>query len=279
MKLNITLISSDDVLISEFGTKKDALIPKATLGKGAYKNINPSFDMIAYKPNFGESLNSYLRRKVDDTSIDNILFLVDESYLYLLDGFNQSFFFYPFSMDDSTNKSCGNFIAQSVAKLLKAFSIVHNHMNDATGVSLMGLPVRNFKSEELAEIAEICNQWYKINDFSSKLQTSISQLKNRRKPAPRTGKRAPKFIIDDNKNLFELGKEEHAQIETGVPHVFFCYAAGHFRFGKRIDARRHYNVSRGGDERISGTFSDCHGEECVVKPTTHMNMFSNDYIA
>lgn len=278
MKLNIILISTDDVLVSKFGTEKDALIPKAVLGKGAYKNISPSFDMIAYRPNFGESLATFLSRKVDDTSIDNILFLVDESYLHLLDGFNQSFFFYPFSMDDLGNRSHGNFIAQSMAKLLRAFSIVHNHMNDATGISLMGLPVRNFKSKELAEIAEICNQWYKINDFSSKLQTSLSHLKKRRRPAPRTGKKAPKFIIDDNENLFELGKEKHAQIETGAPHVFFCYASGHFRFGKRIDARKHYNVSKA-TGRISGDFSDCHGEECVVKPTTHINMFSNDYIA
>lgn len=277
MKLNIILISTDDVLISEFGTKKRSLIPKDVLKKGAYKNINPSFDMIVYRPNSDESLDSYLMNKVNDDSIENILFLVDKSHLHLLEGFDQSFFYYPFSMDSNVNKSHGNLMSQSMAKLLKAFSIVHNHMNDATGISLMGLPIKNFKSNELAEIVEICNKWYMINDFSSKLQNSLSLLKTRRKPRPRTGRKAPKFIIDDKDNLYELGKEEHAQIETGKPHVFFCYAAGHFRFGKRIDARKHYNVSKA-DGMISGEFLDCHGEECLVKPKTHINMFSNDYI-
>ena len=51
------------------------------------------------------------------------------------------------------------------------------------------------------------------------------------------------------------------------------------RFGRVLDADRHYNVSETEGDRttIAGDFPDCHDSIHTVPSTTHLNMFANDY--
>lgn len=276
MKISIVLISNNDDVILEFGKKKKSLIPKDILKKGSYKSMSMSFDMVTYRPDLGEPLCFFLKNKIEDDSIDSILFLVDEPYVYLLDEFSFSFFFYPFTVDKKLSGSYGNLISKSLTILLRSFDKINIQMKDSTGISLMSLPIRNFSSKDIRTVASLCKKWYKTEDFSNKLQNNVALLRKKRRPKPRTGKKAPKYIIDDNGKLFEHGYERHAQIETGDPHLFSCYSSGNFRFGKRIDARKHYNVSLP-DKRISGDFLSCHDEELSFNNKTHINIFSNDY--
>jgi hypothetical protein len=87
------------------------------------------------------------------------------------------------------------------------------------------------------------------------------------------------YTIDDQFRFFVYGKETHARFGTGEPHKPYCELAGHFRFGQRIDALRHYNVSETEGDRttIGGNFLDCHNTSHDVSRRTHLNIFSNDY--
>lgn len=60
----------------------------------------------------------------------------------------------------------------------------------------------------------------------------------------------------------------------------YCAIASLFRFGARIDDRRHYNVSQGEGNNtfIRGEYHNCHGETKVYnREPGHLNMFSNDH--
>lgn len=55
--------------------------------------------------------------------------------------------------------------------------------------------------------------------------------------------------------------------------------SGLFRFGRRIDAQRHYNVSEteGDDTHVTGDVANCHGVIRKAPTDTHLNMFCNDF--
>ena len=126
-----------------------------------------------------------------------------------------------------------------------------------------------------------CRVCGEFNYFPNNVQNNISLDKtNRKLPKDRTGRKAAiKHIVDDNYHAYEYGKEEHARMATGSPHKTSCYISGRFRFGKRINSLRHYNVSSVDKNTISGNFHDCHHDNHEVRSVTHLNMFSNDYFA
>jgi hypothetical protein len=86
------------------------------------------------------------------------------------------------------------------------------------------------------------------------------------------------FIVDDEQRYYEYGKEKHAKSDTKIPpHAELGSVAGTYRFGKKYDPERHFNVSLQKGE-IGGSFGDCHDTPTVVAPCSHINMFPNDFI-
>ena len=121
---------------------------------------------------------------------------------------------------------------------------------------------------------------YKEMDEVSK---ALSMLKGKiRKPKkrPHTSK---KFYVDERNFFFEYGKEDHARHETDPKkgHNVNCDISARFRFGIKIDETKHFNVCKDDKEKssIEGIFDGCHEHPITIKKTTHINMFSNDYIA
>ena len=280
--ISIGLISSNDELVSLFGTKKDLFSGPLSSGYFKSKGISPKPIVYTYNPKrHKKDFELFVKDKIEGK--DAFLLLVDRGQEDIVSRLRDSAFCYIFHCDFPCGRNTQNFLYQITALIIKKFGIILQKMDDTTSINLMSLPLRNFNSEELRELANTCRDGCNIQDFSDQIDYKIKLLGRRRRPIPRQGKSKEKDIKieDDNENYFEYGKEKHAKIETGSPHLTSCYISGNFRFGKKIDESRHYNVSKKDSNTINGNFLDCHNGDCVINTSenvTHVNMFSNDFM-
>jgi len=106
----------------------------------------------------------------------------------------------------------------------------------------------------------------------------IRQLVARRGPKVRS-KYPHRYFKDDSGHHFRYGFEEHSRFETGGDHGIVCHLNGLFRFGRRLEEQRHFNVTDGtsDDDRITAVFENCHSQSVNIADRTHVNMFSNDF--
>ena len=164
------------------------------------------------------------------------------------------------------------------ARMLRAFGTVLDKFRRGDDGKLLTLPLRNFKAQELAEIARLCREVHSSGNFSDDVEKQLAGLRARVRPRRKSSYKT-KYMVDDLERLFAYGPETHARFATGEPHKPSCEVAALFRFGVRLDESRHYNVSEteGDHTKIEGDFPDCHGEVHPVRGKTHLNMFANDY--
>ena len=143
---------------------------------------------------------------------------------------------------------------------------------------LLTLPIRNLDAPEVGAIATLCRQDILEPTFADALEANLKSLRGRIHPRPKSSYRT-RYVVDHSKRYFHYGLERHAQFDTGGDHLPSCSLNGHFRFGRRIDAGRHYNVSEtdGDVTSISGVFSNCHDMKIEVTRHFHLNMFANDF--
>lgn len=281
--ISIGLVSSNDELIKLFGLLKNSLF-SGPLASGYFKNrgISPETITYTYNPNrIKKDFELFVKDKINGR--DAFLLLVDRDQEGLVSGLRDSAFCHIFNCDFSCSRNTKNFLYQSTAIIIKKFGIILQKMEEATSANLINLPLKNFEGEELRELVDICRNGCGIQDFSEQLDSRINLLKRRRRPIPRPGKSKEKDIKieDDNSYYFEYGYERHARFETGSPHLTSCYISGHYRFGKKIDESKHYNVTKKDSNSVSGNFLDCHGGKCEINSSenvSHINMFSNDFM-
>lgn len=177
------------------------------------------------------------------------------------------------------------YLEDKITLALKVFFWMKQSFNNGFG-EMLRLPIRNFNDSDFKKTCIKISTILSNNDISDKMEelsAIFSMLKTKtRKPKkrPHTSK---KFYVDEKNYFFEYGKELHAKHETDLAkgHDLACDILANFRFGIKIEERRHFNVCKGdkGNSSIEGIFENCHGADTTIKKTTHINMFSNDYIA
>ena len=281
--ISIGLVSSNDELVNLFGTIKNQLY-SGPLASGYFKNrgIKPEPIIYTYNPRkIKTNFELFIMDKINGK--DAFLLLVDREQAELVSRLRDSAFCHIFDCDFSCGKNTKNFLHQITGLIIRKFGMVLQKMEDATSVNLINLPLKNFAGNELVELSLLCRDGCNIQDFSDQIDCKINLLKKRRHPIPRPGKSKEKSIKieDDNGYYFEYGHEKHARFETGSPHLISCYISGNYRFGKKIDELKHYNVTRKDSDKVSGDFLDCHGGNCMINTSenvTHINMFSNDFM-
>ncbi|EJU7195639.1 hypothetical protein N5H80_000346 [Salmonella enterica] len=167
-------------------------------------------------------------------------------------------------------------ILASLKKLFWLMSLTNEGFTD-----ILKLPKLNFQSRELNyvydELAEgNSDNYQKTKKYLVALKRKIKIPKTR----PHSSKQ---FYVDERDFFFEAGKENHSAHETSYEkgHSIFCDLSVKFRFGIRLDAKKHFNVTIGDEYETSayGDFFGCHGQIQRLKKTSHANMFTNDYIS
>lgn len=177
------------------------------------------------------------------------------------------------------------YLEDNITLALKVFFWMREAFNNGLG-ELLRLPIRNFND---ADFRKICIRVSSIlsNDNINKEMDEVYQTLSMLKTKTRKPKKRPhtskKFYVDEKNFFFEYGKEDHSRHETDFDkgHNTNCNISARFRFGVKIDETKHFNVCKNDKENscIEGIFESCHGHDVTIKRTTHINMFSNDYIA
>lgn len=277
MKIYVGLISSDQALIDEFNSRKEALIPAAMRGKLP----KPSeFKFDAFNPYNSKGIFTIDKHVLEASrGYYYATCLIQQDLNYLCGNLRQAVLSATIDPAEVNNGKIHNFFSTRLNKLFKAAAFTLDRMSNAEVEQAMRLPSRNFEADEFRELCRIYREDVMNANFHDSAKRYISTLGKRRQPR-RESSFQTKYFIDDKRKHFVFGKEDHEVLPTGDPHVPHCELNGNFRFGRRISIDRHFNVSQGdGDETyISGDFPNCHDE--IVTPEknrTHLNMFSNDH--
>jgi hypothetical protein len=269
MNSAIVVLTPDEKVSLTVGVRKTLLIPEDLRKK--YSQLSMRSYLISETTTIDE-LGIYFARQ----SGDGLIVLCDNRLGKFVKDLATPLFTVIF---DNTlgGKSAQNYFGMILSKIIKLFANFVERFDNEKMRKLLILPLRNFSANDLRSLHDLFREGVTADGhFNNELDRLLKALRQRQRPKSET-KYSRTYIVDDHERYFEYGKERHSQLETGVPpHKRMCAVAGVFRFGKRYDSGRHFNVSLQ-SERIKGTFVDCHGQSAQRGPTTHINMFPNDF--
>lgn len=278
MRIHICLVSSDPGANELVRRERIALIPKTLRDHVRMKDIGAEFAMSVYDPTTaGRSLPQYI---LEDKASQFFVLMVDRSVQNLVEKIASGCFVADVEFNTHPKTNYKNYLAGILSRLLKNLAAFHSVISDGANEQVMLLPFRSFNAQQLRDLRDVCRTESLLPEFYNSVVSLVEALKGRRRPHRRSGF-PENHIVDDDEKMFRYGHEKHAQIATGTPHTHICALLGYFRFGWRIAPNRHFNVMKelGRGTQIEGSFFDCHDDLYVVQPTSHLNIFSNDYRA
>ncbi|ASL43525.1 hypothetical protein bAD24_I08540 [Burkholderia sp. AD24] len=272
MKVFVGIITDNLYLCDEYTKRRTGLIPRECLSSLS----NVTLSVGAFNPcKSTVSAEEYLLHATREA--DASILIVDRKYAHVVTEVLHAFFTCSVEIPEFIS-NCKNFLGKVFSRLLRNFSYLISTLQQSEQGQAAILPIRNFDADAMRELVRVCRD-ETMNPLFAQLTTAhLSELRKRRRPRRRSAYKT-QYWVDDADKHFEYGHEKHALPATGRPHTLVCEICGNFRFGKKIPFDRHFNVTRGaGDKpRISGRFRNCHDEMVVVKETSHINMFSNDF--
>lgn len=276
MNVLVCLISSLDNVAEVVTRQRERLIPQ-DLFKKKGPDYPVNFKVSVYNPNKESiKIEKFLLRETKTS--EAVILLVEKTHSRLVVPVENAVFAASFDVNDERINNFKNFFGSYFSQLFRNFFVVKTLMDEAEKLQAMILPLRNFDAPALREIARLSRENNRCANFTLPFEAQLAEIVKLR--VPRRKSNAPlKYFVDQKGKHFIYGYENHASIDTGKPHVAACEFNGHFRFGKRIDPRRHYNVSFGDGDKtyIAGDFPDCHGAVLTVSQRSHLNMFANDF--
>lgn len=278
MRIHICLVSSDPGANDLVRSERLALIPKSLRDHQRMKEIGAEFSVTVYDPKVvAKPLAEYL---LGDKKHQVIVLLLDTSLGDFANDVTCACFVADIEFTTHPKTNYKNYFAGKLSRLLKNLIIFLGIIGDGANEQVMLLPFRNFNARQLRDLRLVCRTETLSSEFANRVVSLVEALKNRRRPHRKSGY-PDQHYVDDDEKLFQYGLERHAQLATGDPHTSVCTLRGNFRFGRRIDTDRHYNVTKesGRGTQIAGEFADCHDEVHAIPPTSHLNIFSNDYRA
>lgn len=170
-------------------------------------------------------------------------------------------------------------LEKSCLRLVRNFLYLYRQKEDFLTYQMLCLPVRNFYSQKRVNLFSAINGYSLDKEFSTKLDSALSQLKKTRRPRRANKTTQERYLIDEKKILFSLGKEHHARFETKIPpHKASCRLNGTWRFGFKITAQQHYNAFSETGIFSNEVWKNCHDEKIALKGRSHVNIFANDFI-
>ena len=278
MKLLLCVVTPDERLRRHFGRGKQGIIPAESLKRGPLADRAPNAICVAWTPVAPFSPRDLERFLLNQArNCDACLLFVDIAWAHFAFDIGNAAYVALFQSDPAIENPRNFFFGLS-ARLLRNFGQVLAKSKRGDDGKLLSLPLRNFQANELSEIARLCREEGLSGTLSNDVERQLAFLRTRVRPRRKSTYKTT-YLVDDASRFFVYGKERHAQFATGNPHLPACELAGLFRFGVRLDERRHYNVSEseGDNTKIEGYFPDCHGAVHPVSDKSHLNIFPNDY--
>ncbi|ELE7141960.1 hypothetical protein RB981_002729 [Vibrio cholerae] len=277
--LNLYLITTNKEFIDFISNKFDIKLALESLLKGE-KTVLQAIEFS--EKNNTEAILEYLKSDINYDETDQVIVMIDEGQYGKFNFLKETFLTCKLSnLNNLPYKSYHNYSCKEIKKSLKKIRLLKSIIDDGSLGEMARLPLRNFDNEIFRNFIHEASSRYNSAFLDNDFQKLASQLKSMRKPKKRSAHKN-KYYIDDQNRHYQLGMERHSKHETGGEHTIVCDFRAKFRFGCKIDKERHFNVSAGDSDnsKLNTTFKHCHGSnEITVKGATHVNMFSNDFIA
>ncbi|HBF30797.1 hypothetical protein [Rhizobium sp.] len=174
-----------------------------------------------------------------------------------------------------------NFLRATISDAVSEFVKFTSFFNDHKFEKIFLLPTNIFKLNAWRDLVKISKKEMTVENPVDKIQGCIKLIRNKMSPKRHgDSKDRTHYFVDDNGFFFSYGHEKHARPETGnPPHHATCDLNSRFRFGRKYDHERHFNVSvERPKSPIKGEFTTCHGETYSFSSDTHLNIFPNNHI-
>lgn len=278
MSLTLLIFSSDKNLREFSAKRKSSVFPEGSISSSIFSGFEisvNSFDMEKFQSK--EKLESMVLRRSKEAT--HIILMIDQDQTHWASNITASAMV--IGIDPSTNKNNNNYqnyFYSKLSKAIKTFNFLNTMFSNLSDSVLLSLPLRNFSGSDLESLKNQFECQDSISDIQSSFDKEMKKLRSRVRPRKKS-RYKDKYAVDDRERFFVFGKEEHSLPDTGGDHSSYCEFNSHFRFGFKINQKRHYNVSEGEKDQttISGNFIDCHGTIKYESGKTHLNMFSNDF--
>jgi len=275
MKVRILVLTVCKDLCDFAGRKKLGLIPEDIRKRAYFAGRNVDLQAMHLQ---GSCYATDVEKVVHDlvASLDGILILCETRLAGSIGHLAGSCFLCSFDEIDSPSKF-GNLLGRALSRSMKNFEVYCRRFDDHKFQKIFVLPANNFSSPEFAHLKESFGAGAIGTGFPERLDEALKAMRKCQRPKiQRPEERI--YYVDDRNLFFEYGKERHARFATGIPHGMLCAINGYFRFGRRFDPLRHFNVSRQGVP-LTHEFTDCHGDLRAVANVSHANVFPNDFVA
>lgn len=278
MRLGVFFATPDLTLRKFIGLRKERLIPDGVRCRGYFERSGSTFQVgsleIDRRTSIADLANQVLERSA---TIDGLVLLIDDGFLHLAQGVSDAVFVVPFE-GQYTGKSLHNRVSSILTSALKHYGFLAQRFDDGKFRKILLLPLDIFKADELDRIRDLVTRGNTASGFGEQLDGLLGTFRDRQEPKKRVIF-PEKYILDDRRLYFQYGHEEHGQVEKHAPHTVTCVVNSDFRFGCRYNNRRHYNVTEEGeDDKVSGEFLSCHGQQVNVTKQSHVNVFPNGYL-
>jgi len=274
MKLAVIVATADPRVQAFVGQQKQALIPQGVVDRFRGKVETAVFAFQIGSATSDDDVANYLSGLRG--AADAVVILVDGRFEALFAAYEDAFFISSYAAGLG-GKTMKNFFSMVLARLLRNFAAFSQRFEDAKFQKVLLLPIDTFQAAELAEARALVRRGNRRDDFPTLMDQCLGALRNRQTPKTRTrGKKV--YLRDDADFFFEYGLERHARIATGSPpHERSCDLNASFRFGRAYERDRHFNMSRSGDQLLSGRLASCHAQEVGFRDRTHLNVFPNGF--
>ncbi len=269
MKVKLILASANPELRNYFRERKGKLLPNTV------RKLGYNFDFRSIELTNGEGFFKLVA--------DNLTSPAD-AFVLLIDGETSivpcrdwSGCFVVETEVPTEMKRWNNYFSSVLSRAIGNLQFLQRKFQDRGSAQLLMLPIRAFQASDLVDLVEAATLKATHRSIRETIEIQLSHLKKRRTPK-RNSRLQRKYIQDDVGLMFEFCLEKHAEAGTGLPHDYLCSVNKHYRLGIRLDPKDHYNVSTNDGSRLSGAFSDCHGDKRHFSSVTHLNVFPNGHI-
>jgi len=278
MSLLTLIISADTRIIETVAARRLALVPADFRAEGFAKLGGEEVILSYFQVDRRTSVDNLLSHLADIVAdkTSGVILLSDGQLPSLAETLGDVFSVNTF-VPPAFGRSVENVLAAKLSKVIKAYRYFRTRFDNLKYQQIIRLPLRNFDAPEIERMRSACRDMTARGNFAVEFDAILSDLRQRRQPK-KASNRDSVYIVDDRGKHFALGKEVHAKADTTIPpHTTMCRLQNTFRFGRRFDGSKHFNVSLEQNRPMDGNYYDCHDAQRPGGGENHLNMFSNDF--
>ena len=278
MRLLVIVVTAHPGVIDTVTQRRTALVPADMRAKNFDKLGGEEVVISAYRVE-AQSTIGHLLAHIEEfncSAATGIILLTDGRLPAIVQSLGDIFSVNSFTVP-AFGRNVANLLTATLSKALRSYRYFKTRFDDLKYQQILRLPLRNFNAPEVVDMRTTCRDMMSRENFGHELDAILARFRKRQRPKKASTYPTVYFVDEDDKH-FTLGPETHGKADTTIPpHTYFCILGNTFRFGRRFDGTKHFNVSRDRNQRMTGIYVDCHDVKRPGRDARHLNMFSNDF--